>query len=139
LLGVVRALERVPFFHDLPRAQLRLIAQTTSPLTVAPRTVLIRQGHPSGKLYVIVGGQAAVLQQSAPGASPRLLARLGPDELFGELELLDAAPPSASVVALSPLELLVVPHSAVADLLRGTARPEPRGGLNRGPTGAALL
>lgn len=131
--ATVAALERAPFFHDLPRETLRGLALQAERLRLPARTPVIREGLPSGRLYVIVAGEAAVLQRqdggagasdgAADGGAParRLVARLGPAELFGELELLRGALPAATVVALTPLELLALPHSAVAGLLSAGA------------------
>jgi putative peptide zinc metalloprotease protein len=119
---IMRALERAPFFHDLSRENLRDLARTAERSNLPARSVVIRQGRASGRIFVILTGEAAVVTQ---GERTRLVARLGPDELFGELELLSGAPPKASVVALTPLELVVLPHAAVARLLSS-------GGASRG-------
>jgi putative peptide zinc metalloprotease protein len=127
LAAVMRALERATFFHDLPRDTLRELARGAERLALPARTPVVRQGLPSGRIYVIVSGEAAVVRRSEPKAPaepagpPKVVARLGPDELFGELELLRRTPPQASVVALTPLELVAVSHEAVAALLRGGA------------------
>lgn len=121
LAALVRDLERAPFFHELPRALLRSLALQAQRLQFEPRTPVVRQGHPSGKIYVIVHGEAAVVRQEPASASgpaqSRLIARLGPPELFGEIELLRGTPPIASVVTLKASELIVLPHHAVANLL----------------------
>ncbi|GAB4438874.1 MAG: cyclic nucleotide-binding domain-containing protein [Chloroflexi bacterium OHK40] len=132
LAHTVRSLERAPFFHDLPREALRALARTAEHVHLPARSVLIRQGHPSGRIFVIVAGSAAVLRRDETGATA-VVARLGPAELFGELELLRGTPPMASVVATTPVELLVLPHQTVADLLRsgGAARGLERIGTAR--------
>ena len=68
-------------------------------------------------------GAAAPAQEQTGGF--RIVARLGPDELVGELELLNGEPPRASVVALTPLAVVALPHDVVAELLSS-------GGLGRG-------
>jgi putative peptide zinc metalloprotease protein len=120
--ALVRDLERAPFFHELPRATLRTLALQAERLSLPPRSVVVRQGRPGGRLYVIVRGETAVLRHEpvATGetpARPRLIARLGPPELFGELELLRRTPPMASVVTLGACELIALPHHAVAELI----------------------
>jgi putative peptide zinc metalloprotease protein len=131
LMEAMRALERAALFHDLPRETLRGLARAAERLSVAPRTLLIRQGRANGRIFLILRGEAAVLQHEAAAAGQgatggfRVVARLGPDELVGELELLGGGPPQASVVALTPLDLVALPHGAVADLLSS-------GGLGRG-------
>ena len=148
LVALVRALERANFFHDLPRETLRGLARSAERLSLPPRTPIIRQGQPSGRIYVLVSGEAAVVRHEPLGHAAldheqhatldherresgeqrekgrktsklKLVARLGPDELFGELELLKGTPPQASVVALTPVELVAVPHAAVKGLLSG--------------------
>lgn len=125
LVATMRALERALFFHDLPRETLRGLARSAERLSLPARTPIIRQHRPSGRIYVLVRGEAAVVRHEplAPGEQGtgklKLVARLGPDELFGELELLKGTPPQASVVALTAVELLAVPHAIVQGLLSG--------------------
>ena len=68
----------------------------------------------------------AVLARSEPKggqpASVRPVAQLGEEEFFGELELLRGTPPLASVVALTPLTVLALPHAAVQAFILGDGR-----------------
>ncbi len=118
---VLRLLERVPLFADLPRNTLRGLATIAEQRTYPARTVVVRQGAPSGTFFVIRKGTAAVVRRepAANGAQPaiRPVARLGPQEFFGELELLRNAPPVASVIALTPLTTLALPHAAIQALV----------------------
>jgi putative peptide zinc metalloprotease protein len=126
LLRVLRLLERVPLFADMPRHTLRGLARVAERREVAPRTIIVRQGQPSGTFYIIKQGQAAVVvrgaaaEDGAAGAA-KVVSQLGPEEFFGELELLRGIPPVASVVAIGPVVLLALPHEAIAALLVGSA------------------
>jgi putative peptide zinc metalloprotease protein len=124
--ATLRLLERVPLFEDLPRNTLRGLAHIAQQRRFDPRAVIVRQGVPSGVFYVIKQGRAAVLARSAPkGDSPapvRLVAQLGEEEFFGELELLRGTPPLASVVALTPITVLALPHAAVQAFILGDGR-----------------
>lgn len=127
LIEAVRLLERVPLLRDLPRAELRALARAASRHTLPPRTLVVREGQPSGMFYVIEAGQAAVVRRGPaqagdgkPGPA-KVVARLGPAEFFGELELLRNTPPVASVVTISEVRLLALPHAAIAALLTGEA------------------
>ncbi|MGQ9526241.1 MAG: cyclic nucleotide-binding domain-containing protein [Chloroflexus sp.] len=126
LLARMRLLERVPLLGDLSRAQVRELARQAERITVDSRRVIIRQGRPGGKLYVIARGQAAVLRQEetpqGPWGPARLIARLGPTEFFGEMEFLRGVPPVASVVAVTPVEVIALPHQALAQLMLGGDR-----------------
>jgi putative peptide zinc metalloprotease protein len=124
--ATLKLLERVPMFADLPRNTLRGLAHVAQPKHFPARTVIVRQGTPSGIFYIIKEGRAAVLARSEPkGAEPakiRPIAQLGPEEFFGELELLRGTPPLASVVAATPLVALALPHAAVQAFILGDGR-----------------
>ena len=124
--ATLRLLERVPLFADLPRNTLRGLAHIAQQQQFAARAVIVRQGLPSGVFYVIKQGRAAVLARSEPkGDQPaqiRPVAQLNEEEFFGELELLRGTPPLASVVALTPLTVLALPHAAVQAFILGDGR-----------------
>jgi putative peptide zinc metalloprotease protein len=124
--ATLRLLERVPLFADLPRNTLRGLAYVAQQQQYAARAVIVRQGVPSGVFYVIKQGRAAVLARSAlkadQPAQVRPVAQLNQEEFFGELELLRGTPPLASVVALTPLTVLALPHAAVHAFILGDGR-----------------
>ncbi|MDQ2997514.1 MAG: cyclic nucleotide-binding domain-containing protein, partial [Chloroflexota bacterium] len=124
--ATLRLLERVPLFADLPRNTLRGLAYVAQQQQYAARAVIVRQGVPSGVFYVIKQGRAVVLARSAPKADQpaqvRPVAQLNQEEFFGELELLRGTPPLASVVALTPLTVLALPHAAVQAFILGDGR-----------------
>ncbi|MGB9632688.1 MAG: cyclic nucleotide-binding domain-containing protein, partial [Chloroflexaceae bacterium] len=73
-------------------------------------------GQAQQHLFVIVAGHVAVVRRD-DGAAARAVARLGPAELFGDVELLHGGPAAASVVATTPVDLVALPHTAIAALL----------------------
>ena len=121
--STVHLLERVPMFAQLSRSTLRGLAQISQAHHFAPREVVIRQGVASGTFFVIEQGRAAVLIREDGAANTsetrpiRMVARLGPEEFFGELELLDGTPPRAHVIAETALTVLALPHEAIRSLL----------------------
>jgi putative peptide zinc metalloprotease protein len=120
---VMRLLERVPLFADLPRHTLRGLAQAAQQQQQPARSLIVRQGIPSGTFYLIRSGLVAVIARSRRGetpAPPQVVAQLGPEEFFGELELLRGTPPVASVASITPVELLALPHAAIAALITGS-------------------
>jgi putative peptide zinc metalloprotease protein len=46
-----------------------------------------------------------------------VVSQLGPEEFFGEMELLRGTAPVASVVSLTAMVLLELPHATIARLL----------------------
>ncbi|HEU5321179.1 MAG TPA: cyclic nucleotide-binding domain-containing protein, partial [Methylomirabilota bacterium] len=95
-------LEQVPLLAECSRKQLRAVARITEVREVAAQATLARVGEPGDHFFLIVDGRATV------EVSPRKRVRLGPGEYFGEMSLLDGGPRSATVVAETPMRLLVI-------------------------------
>ncbi|MEI7770153.1 MAG: cyclic nucleotide-binding domain-containing protein [Chloroflexales bacterium] len=122
LLEIVRLLERIPLFHDAPRTALRDLARHAERVEHPARAMIVRQGAPSGRFYLIESGRAAVVRRDSEraGDKPQVVAQIGPEEFFGELELLRGGPPMASVISTTPIRLLAIPHSVIGAMLAGT-------------------
>jgi hypothetical protein len=103
----------------LPRVPAPILAETTTRLRtmhISSGQTIVRQGDPADGFYVIVQGIVAVVQATRTGA-PVELRRLGPGEYFGEIGLLREVPRTASVIARTPVELLVLDRSGFRRLL----------------------
>lgn len=98
----VERLQEVPLFEGCTRRQLRAVARITGVFDAAAEAVLTRAGEPGREFFLILDGSARV------EVSPRKHLRLGPGQFFGEMSLLDGEPRSATVVAETPLRLLVI-------------------------------
>jgi CRP/FNR family cyclic AMP-dependent transcriptional regulator len=105
-------LEEVGLLAECSRRQLRAIARISEVLEVPEDTVLARNGAPGEEFFLILDGSARV------EVSPRKRSRLKPGEYFGEMSLLDGGPRSASVIAETPLRLLVIKRRDFNTLLR---------------------
>ncbi|HXH82522.1 MAG TPA: cyclic nucleotide-binding domain-containing protein [Candidatus Tectomicrobia bacterium] len=108
----VARLEEVALFDGCSRRQLRAIAKISEVVEVPAGTVLARAGQPGDEFYLILDGSARV------EVSARKRARLSPGSYFGEMSLLDGGPRSATVVAETPLRLLVIKRRDFSTLLR---------------------
>ena len=90
---------RLPLFAGVPVPALEAAAGRLTPIAVKAGDVVIRQGDPSDLFYIIGAGRFAVDQtESAIGATHRLRV-MGPDEVFGELGLMNGTPRTATVTA----------------------------------------
>jgi LmbE family N-acetylglucosaminyl deacetylase len=67
---------------------------------------IVEQGETSGKLYLIVSGQAEVIREGE-GGGPHTVQTLGPGHFFGERALARHQPQEASVVATEIVTCLV--------------------------------
>ena len=73
---------------------------------------------PSIQLVVTRSGTATGADATARSNPEMSLGRLGPGELFGEMSLVDDELTSATVTALEPVELLVIPKPAFDALVQ---------------------
>jgi aromatic-L-amino-acid/L-tryptophan decarboxylase len=110
-------LRSLPLFRDLTQRELELIAHSAYEETAEPGRPIVRQWDPSREFYVILDGKAEVRTQE------RHLADLGKGDYFGELAALDwgasfGYPRLASVIATSPVRMLVFPGASFNTLVR---------------------
>ena len=108
----VDRLEEVNLLAGCSRKQLRAIAKISEIIEVPADTMLARLGQAGEEFFLILDGSAHV------EVSPRKRSRLGPGQYFGEMSLLDGGPRSATVVADTPLRLLVIKRRNFSTLLR---------------------
>ncbi len=116
---------RLPLFAGVSPAALEVALQRLQSVPVAAGTVVIREGDPADRFYIIGSGRFAVDQLDPGTQLPRRLRVMGPDEVFGELGLMHSAPRSASVTAASDGQLLALDGPDFLELLN--AGPEVSG------------
>ena len=105
--------EFAALLDDGERAALRLHAR----IVHFPAGVrILHQGEPGNKVLVVESGRAKVTYVTA-GGRELVLRFCGPGELVGELAVLDGGPRLSSVVALEPLEAMVIPAGDFRTLL----------------------
>ena len=98
-VDILTRVSRLPLFAGVPVPALEAAAGRLTPIAVKAGDVVIRQGDPSDLFYIIGSGRFAVDQtESAIGATHRLRV-MGPDEVFGELGLMNGTPRTATVTA----------------------------------------
>lgn len=104
----VRVLGKVPLFIDLSGRELQRLGAACRQQDFAPGDVLLRQGEPGSALYVIASGRVQVTRHGDYATSYGLTTA-GPGEVVGDMALLDDLPHSATVSALEPTRVLVLP------------------------------
>jgi MFS family permease len=96
---------RLPLFAGVQPSRVEAALGHVRSIEVAAGQTIVRQGDPADRFYIIASGSFTVSQVAADGTS-HVLRQLGPDEVFGELGLLNQAPRSATVTADEPGTLL---------------------------------
>jgi CRP/FNR family transcriptional regulator, cyclic AMP receptor protein len=98
----IQRLRAVPLFSTLSKRELDLIVRQADHLRYPARYRVVREGTPGEEFWMVIEGELAVTRGGVE------VATLGPGDYFGELAVIDPAPRDASVVATTPVELMVI-------------------------------
>jgi putative ABC transport system ATP-binding protein len=96
-------LRKLPLFANLTPRTLSYVADKMKLEVFAPGAVVIRQGDPGDKFYLVRSGSVEVIREDAGGRGTVGMLRQG--DVFGETALLTGAPRNATVVASETLEV----------------------------------
>ena len=104
-------LQRVPLFAGLPSDALEAIGAITEERDVAAGTALTHEGRHEGYFFVIVTGTVRIERGG------RTISTLRDGDFLGEIALLDGGPRTATAIAESPCQLLVMTYQRFQQLL----------------------
>ena len=96
---ILKRLTQIGSIQNLPSVEQRILASLVKPIFAAPQSIICEEGEVGNHLYLIVKGEAEVCK------SDRVVAVLRAGETFGEMSLLTGEARSATVKAISPMEL----------------------------------
>lgn len=106
------AVRDIELFRELTMAELVKVYSVLTQLRVETGTAIIREGDPSGHLFVITDGSVTIEREQAK------IATLGPGAHFGEMALLNQKPRSATVIAERPTTLLQLGRADFHELMQ---------------------
>jgi CRP-like cAMP-binding protein len=109
----VTELARVGLFADLPGETLGRLADRMQREEVSPGTVLVKEGEPGDRFFVLLSGVAGV-SQTALGE--RRILKAG--EFFGEVALTMHVPRTATVTAVTPCVVASCDEATFDELVR---------------------
>jgi len=98
----LESLRNVTLFSSCSTKDLEKIAKASDEVTLPAGTLVVDQGQTGREAYVILNGSATVRRNG------KKVATLGGGSVVGELSLLDHGPRTASVIADTDLEVLVI-------------------------------
>lgn len=107
----LQRLGEVSVFRALSREDLQVLGRSADTVEVPAGTVLVKEGEIGREFFVLLSGEVSVV---AGGKEVNVL-REG--QWFGELAIIDPAPRDATVVTLTPCELLVIESRRFLPLL----------------------
>ena len=112
---------------SLSPSQLEDVSRRLIPVRFRQGEVIIHEGEPGEEMFFMESGRVRVVRRR--GSRMVLLAELGGGDLFGEMALLTGSPRSATVTALSDVNLWSMPQADFDDLV--TAYPNLALALSR--------
>jgi CRP-like cAMP-binding protein len=112
--AAARALAATPLFAGMPSDALQALVANLQLMSLEPGEALFHAGDRSDALYVIVEGELSV---QSPGPPATELSRLGPGAFLGEVALMTDQPRAATVICLSPAELLRIDRHTLSRVL----------------------
>lgn len=104
-------LEKHPLLVHLASEQLERVTRAGDIESYNPGEAIVVDGSLGDALFLILSGQVAVHR------GQQTFATLGGGEFFGEMSLVEPAPRSASVTAMSATFLFRLPHDQLRQLL----------------------
>lgn len=110
-------LRRVPLFAGLAPEDLHRLALVATERRFEAGATVVREGELGDELFLILEGRVRVMRDG-PDGDRRTIRDYGPGDHFGELAVLRRRPRAATVVALDPLETLVIDGDGLTTILR---------------------
>jgi len=126
VVGAAARAAALPVFAGVAGSSIVAAFARATEIDVPAGTVVIRQGDPADRFYVILAGSFLVDQVAAAGGAPVRLRAMGPDEVFGEIGLLTGAPRTATVTADGGGRLLALDAADFLQLVSAGAEVGPR-------------
>ena len=113
-------MKAVPLFSALADEDVSALLPCIQHRSYAARSIILQPGQRTEWLYVILSGRVKVLVEDTDGRE-LTLSLLGPNEFFGEIEIIDGQPCSATVEACGVCDVLCVPRKGIIECLRHNA------------------
>lgn len=105
----------LPLLSELAPAALQIVLQSAQRHVFVPSALLMQQGDLGDSLYFLASGEVVVFTTDAQGENHEI-ARLQEGALLGEMAVVSAETRSASVVAASDVEAIVIQSQTLAML-----------------------
>jgi CRP/FNR family transcriptional regulator/CRP/FNR family cyclic AMP-dependent transcriptional regulator len=113
----IESLRSIPLFSAVSDEDLEAISSLLIERRFPKNKTLVEEGLPGDFMYVIREGRVKVTKLSGDGRE-KILEMLETGDFFGEMSLLDSAPRSASVKALTDVRILALARNDFLNVLQ---------------------
>jgi CRP-like cAMP-binding protein len=104
-------------FESQPEDVIQAVSALGRLESFGPGAVVVRQGDPGDRLYIVKSGVLEVLAAHADGGEATAMAYLGAGEVVGEVALLTGSPRTASIRSPEHAELFTLDKQLFLDLM----------------------
>ena len=112
----VDTLRRIPLFRGIEAKKLRLLAFISERTRFLPGERLCVQGEKGDSAFIILAGEADVVVTTDNG--DQVVAQVGASDIVGEIAILCDVPRTATLVAISDMEVLTISKDNFLKLLK---------------------
>jgi CRP-like cAMP-binding protein len=106
----VSLLKKVALFKQLNDKQLQAVAKICEEKLYDAGEVLFEEGAPGDVFYLICSGVVKITKRLPGEKGEKTICRLGKDDFFGEMALVDGGPRSAKAEILESAILIEIPR-----------------------------
>ncbi len=115
------AADDAPFLSALAPEEVAWLERAGVRRRFASGSALFQERQASDRVMLLIAGRVKIASVS-PDGRESVLAFRGPGEVLGELSAIDGQPRSASVIAVDPVEAVVIPAADFRAFLERTPR-----------------
>jgi CRP/FNR family transcriptional regulator len=108
-------LATLPYFKNLDGTTLQVVTRAAIRRTYEPNQIILLEGEPAGGLYIVQDGWLKVSKISLDGRE-QILQFLGGGEVFNAIGVFTDSPNPATVTALEPSEIWMIPKEKMLAL-----------------------
>ncbi len=116
-----KQLSTIPIFRDLDQNELAVVCKHMFEQSVKKDNVLFVEGMPGESLYIIMSGCVEITKE-IKNNQKIVLAMMGPNDMVGEMSLIDSEPRSATAVTTEDSVLLVITKRSFNEILRSDSQ-----------------
>jgi uncharacterized protein YhbP (UPF0306 family) len=102
-------------FADLPLEQIDVIGASLQTVTAEAGEVVVREGGPADKFFIVVEGELEVTREG-PGGAPAI-DKLGPGQFYGEIAIMRDSPRTATLTARTAAKLFAMERDTFREVV----------------------
>jgi len=106
----------ITIFHGLSKDAVSYIFDNSQNKTYEKNQIIFSEGERSGELFLIKSGAVMIYKNIAD--DKLFLGEIGPGSCFGEMELIDLGPRTASVIASDKLTVSIITKKTLFQLFK---------------------